>query len=241
MDWKEITEDLYGKISPLRGDLNSQIDWNFIREQKINSLWIEFDMNDFIYQDPFYGEQKSTAPFRMVVNPLEGESGIEITHIQDLENKIIEDSRTILKGAFSNSLHFSAPLIKFGKIKEDKIGFEMQYCLTNSDSYGMMTGTIEDHVKSSGQIKIDLKINDMLILVNKQNDVKEILKAMNSNIYDIEAAKEATDTNITYRDYDQYRVPYKELKYNLSEGKQIVNQKNDKKPWWKINFNSKVI
>ena len=205
------------KISPINGDLSSRIDSNFMREQRINSLWIEFDMNDFIYEDPFYGEQKSTAPFRMNVNPFETENGIEIKHIQNLEGMIIEDSRTNLKGAFSNSLHFSAPVIKFGNIDGNKLEFEMEYCLTNSDSYGMMTGTREEHIKSSGQIKLNLTIHDMLILVHKKRDVQGILNTMNPNIYDLELAKKATDTNVTYRDYDQYRVPYKELKYDLSK------------------------
>jgi len=236
MDWKKITDDLYEKISPINGVLNSQIDSSFIREQRINSLWIEFDMNDFMYEDPFYGEQKSTAPFRMNVNPLDGENIFKIKHIQDLEGLLIEDSRTNLKGAFSNSLHFSAPVIKFGKIEGNKIEFEMEYCLTNSDSYGMMTGSLEDHIKSSGRIKIDLTIHDMLILVNKGRNVQNILNSMNPNIYDLKSAKEATDTNITYRNYNQYRVPYKELKYNKSK-KELKNSNTKKKPWWKINFN----
>lgn len=147
-------------------------------------------MDDFMYQDPFYGDQKSTAPFRMYVNPLEGESGIQITHVQELENKEIIDSRIYLKGAFSNSLHFSAPLISFGKIKENyKIEFEMEYCLTNSDSYGMMTGTIDDHSQSSGKIKLDLEIRDMLILVRKGRSVNEVLNSMNPYIYDLKAVR----------------------------------------------------
>jgi hypothetical protein len=224
MDWREVTDDLYHKISPIRGDLNSQIESDFISTQKINAIWIEFDMNEFIYQDPFYGEQLSTSPFRMYVNPLKRKNGIQITHIQELENKQIEDSRTVLKGAFSNSLHFSAPLIKFGAIKGNKIEFEMEYCLTNSDSYGMMTGTIDEHVQSSGNIKLDLEIRDMLILVSKGQNVNEILKSMNPNIYDIKATKEATDTNITYNNYNQFRVPYKNIKLDIP-----------KQPWWKLN------
>ena len=227
MDWKEITDDLYKKISPLRGDLNSQIESDFIRRQRINSIWIEFDMNEFIYEDPFYGEQASTAPFRMYVNPLEGENEIEITHIQELENTTIKDSRTYIKGAFSNSLHFSAPLIKFGEINGDNIKFEMEYCITNSDSYGMMTGTIDDHAKSSGKIEVDLKIHDMLVLESKRYNVKRILNSMNPNIYDLKSVKLATDTGVSYRDYNQYRVPYKELKFDLTK----------KRPWWKLNLN----
>ncbi len=212
MDWKKITDDLYKKISPLRGFLNSQIDRNFITEQKIKSLWVEFDMNDFIYQDPFYGEQTSTSPFPMYVNPFEveeAEKRVEIRHIQELEGKIIEDSRTNIKGAFSNSLDFTAPLIKFGKIKHNKIEFEMEYCLTNSDSYGMMTGTKEEHVKTNGIIKMDLDIKEIIILVSKADDLREILKSMNPNIYDLESSKEAIDTKITYTNYTQHRVPYK--------------------------------
>lgn len=228
MDWKTITGDLYNKIKPISGDLISRIEPDFIRSQKINSIWIEFDLNDFFYEDPFYGEQKSTSPFRMHVEPFQGQRSIDITHIQELENKEIEAPRTYIKGAFSNSLDFSAPLIKFGKIIEDKIEFEMEYCLTNSDSYGMMTGTIDDHVKTSGTIKLDLKINGMLILISKNKDVRPVLKSMNSNIYDLKSAHIATDTNVSFPNYDQYRVPYKNLNVDLNR---------IKKPWWKIRLN----
>jgi len=226
MDWKKITGDLYKKIAPIRGNLYSQIESDFIRKQKINSVWIKFDMNEFIYEDPFYGESKSTSS-EVSLSPLEE---IEITHIQELENRIIKDSRTNLKGFFSNSLNFSAPIIKFGEITGDHIEFEMEYCLTNSDSYGMMTGTIDDHIKSSGVIKTNLKIHDMLVLVSKRNekhDIKRILNSMNPNIYDLNSAKIATDTNVSYDSYSQYRVPYKALKHDLK----------NKRPWWKIRFN----
>jgi len=223
-DWKKITSHLYKNISPIKGELSSQIEGDFIYKYKINSIWIEFDMNEFIYLDPFYGEQESTSPFRMYVNPFQSDNRKGITYIQELENMTIEDSRINIKGAFSNSLHFSAPIIKFGEIDGDKIQFEMDYCLTNSASYAMMNGTIEDHSKSSGKIKIDLKINDMLILVSKKKNVKDILKHMNSKIYDMESLKEATDTNISYRDYDQFRISYKNLKHGI----------NQKKPWWRI-------
>jgi len=90
-----------------------------------------------------------------------------------------------------------------------------------------MTGTINDHVKSSGKIKVDLKIHDMLLLESKRYNVKRVLDSMNPNIYDLKSAKLATDTGISYQDYNQYRVPYKELKFDLTK----------KKPWWKLNLN----
>ena len=227
MDWKEATNDLYKKIAPISGELTSRIEASYVRRRKIKSLWVEFDMNEFLYQDPFYGETKSTSNFKMNVSPFQGLGEINITHIQELENLLIKDSRMNKKGTFSNSLDFSAPMIKFGKITGDKIEFEMEYCLTNSASYGMMTGTINDHIKSSGSIKVDLKIKDMLILVSKSGNVKRILHSMNPNIYDLKLAKIATDSDVSFRDYDLYQVPYKNLKYDLSK----------KKPWWKFNFN----
>ena len=168
-DWRKITNHLYKNISPLRGDLSGRIVEDYILGQKkIQTIWIEFDMNEFMYMDPFYGEQLSTSPFRMVVRPLDSKKERPIHSIQDLENMVIEESRSYIKGAFSNSLHFTAPIIKFGKITGNQISFEMEYCLTNSDSYGMMTGTIEDHVTSFGQIKVDLEINEILLLKNQE-------------------------------------------------------------------------
>ena len=50
---------------------------------------------------------------------------------------------------------------------------------------------------------------------------------MNPNIYDLKAAKLATDTGVHNQGYNQYRVPYKDLKFDLTK----------KKPWWKFNLN----
>jgi hypothetical protein len=211
MEWKVITEDLYKKINPVRGELSTGIDSRYPADKTLSRIWIEFDMNEFTYQDPFYGEQKSTDPFRMFVNPFEMEK--PVAHIQslyELEDKVIEDAPTNRKGAFSNSLHFSAPYIQFKKIKQRHIGFKMEYCLTNSDSYAMMPGTIEEHIQTKGIIDLELRIKDLLVLVAKDKNVWDIVKHLDTRIYDLDSTHLATDTGITYGDHDEFRVRYRD-------------------------------
>jgi hypothetical protein len=211
MDWKVITDDLYKKIDPVRGDLSTRIDSRYPTDKTISTIWVEFDMNEFTYLDPFYGEQKSTEPFRMFVNPFETEKPMEeIRSLYELEDKVIEDTPTNTKGAFSNSLHFSAPYIQFYKIKQRRIGFKMEYCLTNSESYPMMTGAIKDHIQAKGTINLELQIKELLIVVPKQKNVWDIVNHLDTNIYDLDSTHLAIDTGVTYGDYNEFRVAYRD-------------------------------
>ncbi len=233
-NWKEITEDLYEKIAPLRGEIYSRINEHFDRNKKITDAWVEFDMNDFIYNDPFYGEQKSTAPFRMnfgLWNILEGNNYESILQI---ENQTFYGDKEDKFGSFSNSLHFTIPKMKFGKLNNDKtIDFEMEYSLTNSDSYAMMNGTIKDHIQRSGKINTVLKLKDLIIDKPNSRSIDKVLNCLNPKYYDPSRMYEATDLNWSRKDFTSYYIPYMDESKSskqIKSSEESIN-KDDKASW----------
>jgi len=234
--WEIITDDLYQKIAPIGGELFSRIDEQFKRKKTIRDAWVEFDMNDFIYMDPFYGEQKSTAPFRMNFGLWDFLEQLSLESILQIENTTFLGEKEDCFGSFSNSLHFTIPEMKFGKITENKtIEFEMTYSLTNSDSYGMMSGTIKDHIKKSGQFKTLLKVKDLIINKPLSKSIHETLKSLNSQYYDINRMYEAKDLNYSSPDYENYYIPYADSTKSNTRS----NMKNNNPSWWKKFLNLK--
>jgi len=228
--WEIITDDLYQKIEPIGGELFSRIDEQFKRKKTIRDAWVEFDMNDFIYMDPFYGEQKSTAPFRMNFGLWYFLEQLSHESILQIENKTFLGEKEDCFGSFSNSLYFTIPEMKFGKITENKtIEFEMTYSLTNSDSYGMMSGTIKDHIKKTGQFKTLLQVKDLIINKSNSKNIQEILKSLNSQYYDINGMYEAKDLNWSSPDCTSYYIPYADSTKSDKRSKIIKN----KPTWWK--------
>lgn len=205
-EWQEIVTHLYDNIKPISGRLKMQIDSSFRIDKLFKNIWVEFKMNEFNYVDPFYGEQSSTSPFAMNFSiwDLLGES--KIKSITDMENFEIRDNLSIV-GAFSNSLSFCAHRIFFGSISKNQIPLELEYSLTNSESYGCMSGSFEDHIMKRGNFKINLEIDDLLILVPKSVHHSEIVDYLNENefaTHSIQSAEE--DTGMSYQDYNLFWV-----------------------------------
>lgn len=222
MDWKEITPHLYNNIKPTKGYLSSVVDESSVRKKRFSNLWIEFEMNAFMYEDPFYGEQKSTAPFNMEINLIDLPKIYELGAIHKLQGFEIHNDPKSVIGAFSNSLHLTVPLMKFGQIQNQTIPVDIEYCLTNSYSYGMMSGTIDDHLTLTGNIKQDLHIKNLIVINSNNRPLKPILKQLDKDIYDIKNVEEATDTLVSYPDRTQYYVKYKNIDPRLRK----------KKKWW---------
>lgn len=223
-NWQDITDTLYENIDPYGGEIFSRIDQTFKQRKGIKTSWIEFDMNDFIYIDPFYGEQLSTSTFRMNVSLSEFLENNNVDSILQLANQTIDGNKTDRIGAFSNSLAFTIPQMKFGQLNDDKtIEFEMTYCLTNSDSYGRMTGSINDHIENSGHLKTSLQIKELLVFIPISKNIKRVTKKLNSMYYDIHNAYEAKDLNWSKENYKSYYVPYSNGQYKIQ-------------PWWRRLF-----
>jgi hypothetical protein len=219
MNWENTVQDLYQKINPDEGFVCSIANEDSLRNHRFSNFWVEFDMNEFMYEDPFYGEQSSKAPFNMFFELFEFENLYNIKEIHQLQNLELKNDSKRRIGCFSNSLHFTIPNIKFGAIEGNKIEFEMKYCLTNSDSYGGMTGNLDDHIQISGIIKMKLTIRELIVHNYNHKPLAELLNLLNPEIYNIENAQIATDTNTIMKDRTQYRIPYKNIVPLIEESK----------------------
>jgi hypothetical protein len=157
MDWKEIVIPLYEKIKPVGGTLSyGEINSSDL----IKWIGIGFKLENFTYTDPFYGEQEEKDKFEMFLEFICEEMYVKILNIKEIENQEYSFDINDTIGAFSNSLHFSIPHCKFGIIKDNCIDFTMEYILTNSDSYGMMSGDMTDHSTIRGTLNTILQIKN---------------------------------------------------------------------------------
>lgn len=231
MNWKTVTTHLYKNIAPIGGKVYSTVNDSYRPGIQFSGLGVEFDMNDFIYEDPFYGEQKSTAPFKMNFDLLEISNQFQIKEIKHLEGLVYKNVRYKRLGAFSNSLDVIPRNLKFGKIAGDQIDFEMSYTLTNSDSYGMMDGTLEEHLKASGNITLPLTIGNLQLNVQKEDGLKKLLSGLNPNIYDLKSVK-CTQKPSNASKRSKFEIQYKDIKGK--EQKNPFHEDLQSKKWWQF-------
>lgn len=221
MDWKKITNHLYQNIKPIDGRIQSRIQDSSNTGIQFSNIYIEFDMNEFMYEDPFYGEKNSTD-VEMFMELEDFLSYYRIKEINELENKYFENKDYILNGFFSNSINIIPKYLKFGKINGDRIEFEMNYSITNSDSYPMMNGTYEEHMVPSGTIKLTLKICELILLSKNETGLKKLIKKLNPDIYDLQSIR-SRGVKSEYRTYEEYEIGYKDIR-----------AKGNSKKWWKF-------
>ncbi|KPM30181.1 Hypothetical protein I595_3719 [Croceitalea dokdonensis DOKDO 023] len=208
-NWNKITQHLYTNIQPEKGSLYTCIIDNN-SENYLGCSWIELEMNGFDYLDPFYGEQKSNSNFKTQIE-LEYAKFPKIYALKDLENLTFENSKDIF-GSFSNSIDITVSNMKFGKINDGKIECEMEYSLSNSDSYGMMDGTKEEHLSSSAIIRLNLDIKEPILFIDKSEDITEYSKKLNKELFEIDEISSVINPTSSSDNLNQYNVP---LKKNL--------------------------
>ncbi|HMG14553.1 MAG TPA: hypothetical protein VK590_03835 [Saprospiraceae bacterium] len=221
MNWKKITNHLYQNIKPIDGRIQTRIDDSNNTGIQFSNFYIEFDMNEFMYEDPFYGEQAS-ADVGMFMELIDFSTYYKIKEINELENKYFENKDYILNGFFSNSINIIPKYLKFGEINDDRIEFEMNYSITNSDSYAMMNGTYDEHMIPSGTIKLTLKICELVLLAKNETDLKKLTEKLNPDIYDLQSIR-SRRVKSEYRTYEEYEIRYKDKR-----------AKGNSKKWWKF-------
>jgi hypothetical protein len=200
MNWKNLCEYLYENINPQTGVLHSYA-YNQYQGKQIINFYLEFDMNEFIYDDPFYGEQSSTSMFKTNFELMEITQRSLITDINEFGNLNITFEEKEKFGAFSNSLHLVPHKIKFRAMGLDKLNCEIEYSITNSDSYGLMDGSFEEHIQLSGTIKSELTIAELTINCTSEDELKKTISQLNHEVYDV--------NNIELLDESEYSKSYK--------------------------------
>lgn len=184
MDWKPIVTHLYANINAVGGTLHHWLPNKLNSESTIRCISIGFFLENFVYEDPFYGSNEAKNNFEMFFEIDSADPLSYLKTIRDVENKSFEFDKEERIGCFSNSLHFSVPYCKFGAINDGKIPFEMEYILTNSDSYGQMDGSFEEHSTLSGHLKTVLDVFGVRICLNDRQDIKSLLQFIDNTVYE---------------------------------------------------------
>lgn len=189
MEWRTVVSDLYNKIKPLSGTLSHFMTNKVEPIAFIEIISVSFDLENFTYVDPFYGEMEANNNFQMYFE-IHGEGNKDrLKTIKDIEHRTFSLGNNERIGCFSNSIDFVVPYCKFGKIENQHIPFEMEYILTNSDSYGMMTGSFEDHATLRGKIKTILKVNGLRFRLINDQPIEPYLTCFDQNVYAPEKAE----------------------------------------------------
>jgi len=209
--WEEITQDLYSKISPTGGKLCSKISNGYKTRNWIDNIWVEIYMNEFAYNDPFYGEIQSKSNFTTFFNLSDLVTELKFESILDIQNLEFDGEGDYLNGGFSNSLNLLVTKLKFGEIKDWKINMKINYSLANSESYGYMTGTVKDHLTKSGKIETKLDVRELELVCLNEKDPYEDAKYLNWRIYNPEKLRLAPDLNWSSDHSKGFYIPYRDI------------------------------
>ena len=211
MEWKPIIEPLLEKLNPIGGRISHRISPNILRTKIIDSIWVEFQFESYNYIDPFYGETEAPGNFDTFFETTAYEKRIPVTDILQIENQFYDFEKNPMTGNLSNSIDLKIQYCKFGKIRNRQIEFEMKFYLTNSDSYGMMNGTEEEHSSLTKVINVKLDFQKLKIESRKTNEEYNVSNFINSEVYDLKLLEKTDEIN--WRENRKYYcVPIKKEK-----------------------------
>lgn len=200
-DWRKILPQINLKFNPEFGKLYHTIESD--KPNEIKSLRIEIETNEFEYTDPFYGEIKANKFLHEFAN-IEFESlDLKPKTILDLQNKTIKTNAIQIPGWFSNSLDTIIQELKFGNINsENEINCSIKYYLTKSDSYPLLLGEREDHMKFQNSINVNLSIENLLFLDKRKIKIMPLSSFLDGSVYQLN--KKEIKNLVTCEEWHQY-------------------------------------
>lgn len=230
-NWETIVLPIYQKLRPTGATLRQGFNINQNGDRWHPYLFIEIDKNKFDYEDPFYGHQSSDSMFELTLD-LDNDPCFEgVTHPSQLANRTFLPAAENFLGMFSNSLEVSVHELIFGAIEVEKhlIPIQITYSFTNSSSYAMMTGTLVEHRKRSGNIKTSLIIEPPVVIIDKEEDILMAINHLDTRLFDIERASPTEDNNgIGSSNSSRFSVPYRNIT-QLPDGYSPTPKMED--PW----------
>jgi tRNA splicing ligase len=161
VDWKETVNHLYANIKPLSGVFYYIHEVKEETPQRLSRFWAELKLENFKYYDPLYEESEVSNNFDTIIefDDLLG----TLQNIKEIEDKEFFPDINKDVCSFSNSISFSVPYCKFGKIVNNQINVELEYILTNGN-YGSMTETFEVHKELKGKMSVQLNLRGLIEL-----------------------------------------------------------------------------
>ena len=184
-NYLRVLPDLISKIQPIKGKLYHRLSTNHYYEGFIGTIWITFVLENFTFNDPFYGMTEVIGDGVMFFETTAYDKKIVLIHLFDIEGKSFEYENNDFGGSLGNTFKFIIKKCKFGYIKNRKIKFEMDYFFTNSSSYGEIDGTIEDHAELMTSLSTELFIEDAFFEDVRKKRVKPLKHFIDPNIYDL--------------------------------------------------------
>lgn len=207
MEWEKYLLPIYDKLKVVEGTLNHTITneptWG---KGLIYCISMTMKTDSIEYLDPYYGENTLEEIWFETYN---SDGIISINNLKEIENKEFIPKKGELKGSFSNSLDLAIHKFKFGKIENNTIELTFEFYLTNPFGTSALPGTLEDHIKYKKEIKVLLKIDDLLFEEHK-SEIGGAEHFVDSKYYDVEN-KYLGDFGTSYPDgrIIQYRIPVK--------------------------------
>jgi hypothetical protein len=242
--WQTVTSHLYANLQPNGAVLRQGFCFNRHGQPEHPYLYVEFEKNEFDYEDPFYGHQSSLSMFEMTIDLQSDTCFRDISHPSQLANQTFSPASSNRIGVFSNSLDISVHQVTFGHLdaKDRQIPLRLEYSFTNSDSYGMMNGTLADHRQTCGLIETTIQIEHPVVKAKKEADILIAIRQLDARLYATDKASPTEDINgVSYPGYVRYTVPHQNISQLPEKGKgdQFTNDKTlarKKDNWLSILF-----
>lgn len=122
------------------------------------SLSLNIEFEPFAYRDPFYGDLP-VEPRSLGIYDLGELERKNLNNPYDFVGFVCETpDATMSTGYFSNSLDVVVRRYAFGDIRNGWIDVEITFFIANSDSYGAMTGSPEDHALFQKTVALPVQI-----------------------------------------------------------------------------------
>lgn len=180
-DFLRLLQPIGGKMTFFAS--NAPADGGFFK-----SLSLDIECAPFAYRDPFYHELP-IEPRSLYIYELEKLEGKNLNDPYDFVGFVCETPDALMPtGYFSNSLDIVVRRYAFGDIRNGLIDVEITFFITNSDSYGTMTGSPEDHALFQKTVALPVQIEVVYedVLGKGVEHMGEILRP---HLFDIQNAR----------------------------------------------------
>ncbi len=183
-DYNSIIPPILSKLNPSLGLIRHHVNYTNPIESLVEYIQIEVTQESFEYEDPFYGIIMSLNPIEFFIQLWTEYEDIKVKTWKDFENLSIIDFKECV-GCFSNSIDIVPMSLKMGKFLNHNIDCQIEFYLSNSESYACMTGERKDHSQFISNVNLRLELEPMELLIDNSIKSKEVIKELSTD-YEVE-------------------------------------------------------